>query len=260
MRKNKAMIAVVTALVIVLTGCGTNNKIAKNQKEDVVKNNEKAAEQNIKETKEEISCASEIGAIGTVTSENPAINEETSGNVTDSNISSTVGNASAGNNNHNNNSSTSSGNQSNSSNVTHTGGSENASGNSTNSSSNNNTPAQTEQPTQPVHTHTWVHVDATGHYETVTLQAAYDEQVPVYENVAHAICNQCGTDITRNPWGHLEANIETCWAYHTEWRYEQTGTQTIHHDAVTEQRYIQDSPEYHVCSGCGVTTDCNCTR
>lgn len=259
MRKNKAMIAVVTALVVVLTGCGTNNKIAENQKEDVIKNTDKAIKQNTEDTEKEILCASEIGTIGTVTSENPAMNEETSGNVTDSNISSTVGNASAGNNNHNNNSSTSSGNQSSSSNVTHTGGSENASENSTNSSSNNNTPAQTGQPTQPVHTHTWVHVDATGHYETVTLQEAYDEQIPVYENVEYSICNTCGADITGHVTEHLKNNLN-CAGDHSEWRYEQTGTQTIHHDAVTEQRYIQDSLEYHVCNGCGATTDCNCTR
>lgn len=267
MRKYKVMIAVATALTVILAGCGSENKMAENQKKDIVKDTNKATEQDTKEPEKEIPCASELGTIGIITSEktaeNPTMNEETSSNVADSNISSTVGNASAGNNSHNNNSSTSSGNQDSNSNTTHTGGSGNGSGSATNSSSgnnsNNNTPAQTEQPTQSVHTHTWVHVDATGHYETVTLQAAYDEQVPVYENVEHSICNDCGTDITN--WS--ENDIADHMYIHiinggkgsdrSEWKYEQTGTRTIHHEAVTEQRWVEDTPAHEVCSGCGVT-------
>ena len=76
--------------------------------------------------------------------------------------------------------------------------------------------------------------------------------VPVYDDVEHSICNTCGADITGHSVEHLENNLD-CGGYHSEWRYEQTGTQTIHHDAVTEQRWVQDTPAYDVCSGCGAT-------
>ena len=122
--------------------------------------------------------------------------------------------------------------------------------NSGGNTSVNPTPTPTPAPTQ--HQHTWVHVDATGHYETVVVQAAWDEQIPVYGNVEHSICNTCGADITGHSIEHLENSLE-CGGYHSVWKYEQTGTQTIHHDAVTEQRWVQDTPAYDVCSGCGAT-------
>lgn len=125
--------------------------------------------------------------------------------------------------------------------------------NSTGSNSNNST--QISIPTPAQHQHTWVHVEATGHNEIVVVQAAWDEQVPVYDDVAHDICNQCGADITDNASAHNKAHALEggTGGWHTEWRYEQTGTQTIHHEAVTEQRWVQDASAYDVCSGCGVT-------
>lgn len=131
----------------------------------------------------------------------------------------------------------------------------------TNTSSNNSKPAE--------HTHNWVaqyktvNVPEKGHNEQVLVQAAYDEQVPVTEMKEFSICNQCGADITGDPWGHLEqsaVNGGNCGGYHSEWREVVTGYNTVHHDAVYETRYVVDSPATtkqeltgYKCSGCGKT-------
>lgn len=139
---------------------------------------------------------------------------------------------------------------------------------STGSSSNkNNSSSSSSKPTE--HTHNWVaqyktvNVPEKGHNEQVLVQAAYDEQVPITEMKEHSICNQCGADITADPWGHLEqsaVNGGNCGGYHSEWREVVTGYNTVHHDAVYETRYVVDSPATtkqelagYKCSGCGKT-------
>lgn len=134
--------------------------------------------------------------------------------------------------------------------------------NSSNSStSNNSKPAE--------HTHNWVaqyktvNVPEKGHNEQVLVQAAYDEQVPITEMKEHSICNQCGADITADPWGHLEqsaVNGGNCGGYHSEWRETVVGYKTVHHEAVYETRYVVDSPATtkqelvgYKCSSCGKT-------
>ena len=137
----------------------------------------------------------------------------------------------------------------------------NSSSNKNNSSSSSSKPAE--------HTHNWVaqyktvNVPEKGHNEQVLVQAAYDEQVPITEMKEHSICNQCGADITADPWGHLEqsaVNGGNCGGYHSEWREVVTGYNTVHHEAVYETRYIVDSPATtkqeltgYKCSGCGKT-------
>lgn len=132
---------------------------------------------------------------------------------------------------------------------------------SNNNSSNSSKPAE--------HTHNWVaqyktvNVPEKGHNEQVLVQAAYDEQVPITEMKEFSICNQCGADITGDPWGHLEqsaVNGGNCGGYHSEWREVATGYKTVHHDAVYETRYVVDSPATtkqeltgYKCSGCGKT-------
>ena len=119
------------------------------------------------------------------------------------------------------------------------------------------------------HTHNWVaqyktvNVPEKGHNEQVLVQAAYDEQVPITEMKEHSICNQCGADITADPWGHLEqsaVNGGNCGGYHSEWRETVVGYKTVHHEAVYETRYVVDSPATtkqeltgYKCSGCGKT-------
>ena len=101
-----------------------------------------------------------------------------------------------------------------------------------------------------------------GHNEQVLVQAAYDEQVPITEMKEHSICNQCGADITADPWGHNEQHALNYEAggFHSVWIEEVTGYNTVHHDAVYETRYVVDSPATtkqeltgYKCSGCGKT-------
>lgn len=139
---------------------------------------------------------------------------------------------------------------------------------STGSSSNkNNSSSSSSKPAE--HTHNWVaqyktvNVPEKGHNEQVLVQAAYDEQVPITEMKEHSICNQCGADITADPWGHLEqsaVNGGNCGGYHSEWRETVVGYKTVHHEAVYETRYVVDSPATtkqeltgYKCSGCGKT-------
>ena len=134
---------------------------------------------------------------------------------------------------------------------------------SNNSGSNSNSSKPAE------HTHNWVaqyqtvNVPEKGHNEQVLVQGAYDEQVPITEMKEFSICNQCGADITSDPWGHLEqsaVNGGNCGGYHSEWRETVVGYKTVHHEAVYETRYVVDSPATtkqeltgYKCSSCGKT-------
>ena len=133
--------------------------------------------------------------------------------------------------------------------------------------SNNGSSSNSSKPAE--HTHNWVaqyktvNVPEKGHNEQVLVKDAWDEQVPITEMKEHSICNQCGADITADPWGHLEqsaVNGGNCGGYHTEWRETVTGYNTVHHDAVYETRYVVDSPATtkqelagYKCSSCGKT-------
>lgn len=115
--------------------------------------------------------------------------------------------------------------------------------NNSGSSSNNSKPAE--------HTHNWVAVTET---RTVVDQPAYDEQVPVTEMKEHEICNQCGADLTGLD---IDAHFKNsyfnggnCGGFHSEWREEVTGYQTVHHDAVTHTETVTTG---YKCSTCGAT-------
>lgn len=131
---------------------------------------------------------------------------------------------------------------------------------SNNNSSNNSKPAE--------HTHNWVaqyktvNVPEKGHNEQVLVQAAYDEQVPQYQDVERMICNQCGADVTGNAVAHNDQHLSNYepGGYHSEVRQMLVGYKTVHHDAVYETRYVVDSPATtkqelagYKCSGCGKT-------
>lgn len=276
----------VIALSVSITGagCGSkNNNTVESQKEvavndtdnkktekqeSVVKVSEKVNEvPGIKEetiTEDEKADTQQTALTDDNTSDNSPSNSSSSNNS--SGNSNTGNSANSGNQNNSGNTASSSGNG----NTGSSGGENNNSGNSSNSgngannsnagnSFNNNTntaPAPTPAPA-PQHEHTWVHHDATGHYETVTIQAAWDEEIPVYADVAHDICTGCGADITKwseseianHAYNHMINDEEA--GHYTEWKYEQTGTQKVHHDAVTEQRWIEDIAAYDQCSSCG---------
>lgn len=133
-------------------------------------------------------------------------------------------------------------------------------------SNNNGSNSSNSKPAE--HQHNWVAqyktvtVPEKGHNEQVLVQAAYDEQVPITEMKEHSICNQCGADITGDPWGHNKQHALNYEAggFHSEWIEEVTGYKTVHHDAVYETRYVVDSPATtkqeltgYKCSGCGKT-------
>lgn len=140
------------------------------------------------------------------------------------------------------------------------------SSNSSSSKPSNNNSSNSSKPAE--HKHDWVAqyktvtVPEKGHNEQVLVQAAYDEQVPITEMKEHSICNQCGADITADPWGHNKQHALNYEAggFHSVLIEEVTGYKTVHHDAVYETRYVVDSPATtkqeltgYKCSGCGKT-------
>lgn len=137
------------------------------------------------------------------------------------------------------------------------------SSNSSSSKPSNNNSSNSSKPAE--HTHNWVaqyktvNVPEKGHNEQVLVQAAYDEQVPQYQDLERSICNQCGADITNNIDAHFKSSWD-CSGYHMEFQQVLTGYKTVHHDAVYETRYVVDSPATtkqeltgYKCSSCGKT-------
>ena len=137
---------------------------------------------------------------------------------------------------------------------------------SNNSSSNSNSSKPVE------HTHDWVAqyktvtVPEKGHNEQVLVQAAYDEQVPQYQDVERQICSACGAGITDLGQAGISAHIKAHalagenGGYYSKISQVLIGYQTIHHDAVYETRYVVDSPATtkqelvgYKCSSCGKT-------
>lgn len=142
------------------------------------------------------------------------------------------------------------------------------SNNSSSSKPSNNSGSSSNSSKPTEHTHNWVaqyktvNVPEKGHNEQVLVQAAYDEQIPITEMKAHDICNVCGADITNDVTDHTKAHALAYegGGWHTEWKEEVTGYQTVHHDAVYETKYVVDSPATtkqeltgYKCSSCGKT-------
>lgn len=143
--------------------------------------------------------------------------------------------------------------------------SNNSSNNSGTSKPSNNSGSSSNSSKPAEHTHNWVaqyktvNVPEKGHNEQVLVQAAYDEQVPQYQDLERSICNQCGADITNNIDAHFKSSWD-CSGYHMKFQQVLTGYKTVHHDAVYETRYVVDSPATtkqeltgYKCSGCGKT-------
>lgn len=143
--------------------------------------------------------------------------------------------------------------------------SNNSSNNSSSSKPSNNSGSNSNSSKPAEHTHNWVaqyktvNVPEQGHNEQVLVQAAYDEQVPQYQDLERSICNQCGADITNNIDAHFKSSWD-CSGYHMEFQQVLTGYKTVHHEAVYETRYVVDSPATtkqeltgYKCSGCGKT-------
>lgn len=148
----------------------------------------------------------------------------------------------------------------------------NSSNNSSSSKPSNNSGSNSSSPKPAEHTHNWVaqyktvNVPEKGHNEQVLVQAAYDEQVPQYQDVERQICSACGADITDLGQAGISAHIKAHalagenGGYYSKISQVLIGYQTIHHDAVYETRYVVDSPATtkqeltgYKCSGCGKT-------
>ena len=144
------------------------------------------------------------------------------------------------------------------------------SSNSSSSKPSNNNSSNSSKPAE--HTHNWVaqyktvNVPEKGHNEQVLVKAAYDEQVPQYQDVERQICSACGADITDLGQAGISAHIKAHalagenGGYYSKISQVLIGYQTIHHDAVYETRYVVDSPATtkqeltgYKCSGCGKT-------
>ena len=150
--------------------------------------------------------------------------------------------------------------------------SNNSSNNSSSSKPSNNSGSNSNSSKPAEHTHNWVaqyktvNVPEQGHNEQVLVQAAYDEQVPQYQDVERQICSDCGADITDLGQAGISAHIKAHaladenGGYYSKISQVLIGYQTIHHDAVYETKYVVDSPATtkqeltgYKCSSCGKT-------
>lgn len=141
------------------------------------------------------------------------------------------------------------------------------SGDSGNSGSGSSSGGSSKKDDTPAHQHNWVaqtktvHHDAqykTVHHDAVTHQVWHDA---VTEE--HYICNQCGADITSDPWGHINNSLMNggnCGSYHSTYvtvkqGYYETVTDQAAYD---EQVQVRDAWDETVttgykCSSCGAT-------
>lgn len=135
-------------------------------------------------------------------------------------------------------------------------------GNSGNSGSSSNSGGSSKKDETPAHQHNWVaqtktvHHDAqykTVHHDAVTHQVWHDA---VTEE--HYICNQCGADITSDPWGHLDAYDHG--GYHSSYvtvkqGYYETVTDKAAYDEQVQVSAARDETVTtgYKCSSCGAT-------
>ena len=141
------------------------------------------------------------------------------------------------------------------------------SGGSGNSDSGSSSGGSSKKDDTTAHQHNWVaqtktvHHDAqykTVHHDAVTHQVWHDA---VTEE--HYICNQCGADITSDPWGHINNSLMNggnCGSYHSTYvtvkqGYYETVTDQAAYD---EQVQVRDAWDETVttgykCSSCGAT-------
>lgn len=136
------------------------------------------------------------------------------------------------------------------------------SGGSGNSGSGSSSGGSSKKDDTPAHQHNWVaqtktvHHDAqykTVHHDAVTHQVWHDA---VTEE--HYICNQCGADITSDPWGHLDAYDHG--GYHSSYVTVKQGYYETVTDKAAYDEQVQVSAAWdetvttgYKCSSCGAT-------
>lgn len=130
------------------------------------------------------------------------------------------------------------------------------------SNNSSNSGSSSKKDDTPAHQHNWVaqtktvHHDAqykTVHHDAVTHQVWHD---PVTEE--HYICNQCGADITSDPWGHLDTYDHG--AYHSSYVTVKQGYYETVTDKAAYDEQVQVSAAWdetvttgYKCSSCGAT-------
>lgn len=141
------------------------------------------------------------------------------------------------------------------------------SGGSGNSGSSSNSGGSSKKDETPAHQHKWVaqtktvHHDAqykTVHHDAVTHQVWHDAVTEL-----HYICNQCGQDITSDPWGHLKnsaLNGGNCGGYHDSYVTVKQGYWETVTDQAAYDEQVQVSGAWdetvttgYKCSSCGAT-------
>lgn len=141
------------------------------------------------------------------------------------------------------------------------------SGGSGNSGSGSSSGGSSKKDDTTAHQHNWVaqtktvHHDAqykTVHHDAVTHQVWHDA---VTEE--HYICNQCGADITSDPWGHINNSLMNggnCGSYHSTYvtvkqGYYETVTDQAAYDKQVQVRDAWDETVTtgYKCSSCGAT-------
>lgn len=136
------------------------------------------------------------------------------------------------------------------------------SGGSGNSGSGSSSGGSSKKDDTTAHQHNWVaqtktvHHDAqykTVHHDAVTHQVWHDA---VTEE--HYICNQCGADITSDPWGHLDAYDHG--GYHSSYVTVKQGYYETVTDKAAYDEQVQVSEAWdetvttgYKCSSCGAT-------
>lgn len=136
------------------------------------------------------------------------------------------------------------------------------SGGSGNSGSDSSSGGSSKKDDTTAHQHNWVaqtktvHHDAqykTVHHDAVTHQVWHDA---VTEE--HYICNQCGADITSDPWGHLDAYDHG--GYHSSYITVKQGYYETVTDKAAYDEQVQVSAAWdetvttgYKCSSCGAT-------
>lgn len=118
-------------------------------------------------------------------------------------------------------------------------------------------------PKEEAHQHSWqpvyatVHHDAVGHYENVLVQDAWDESV----YARRIICRTCGATFPTGEAGADECGIH-CVFEHGGGSYYSGDVlvDTIHHDAVYENRWIEEKAAYDEQVLTGYSCSCGATK
>lgn len=120
----------------------------------------------------------------------------------------------------------------------------------------NNTPSTPDKDEPAKHEHKWeavyktVHHDEVGHNKKVLVKDAWDEKVPKYEKKSFWVCYDDGElmeteeELTIHGKKHAFGELPGDGNYYVDYRDVQVGTETKHHEAEYENKWIVDKKAY----------------